>query len=116
MRFYVSLLFSFLFAAVALAQDTPTPYEIALQRIEEAEATGAIYFTLGFAGLTEIPPEIGNLINLQILDLSYNMLSSLPSEINNLSHLQELILHNNQFSNLPPEIANLITLQRLDLD
>src|SRR5688572_27352583 len=88
----------------SLAQDnTLTPYEIALQRIEEAEASGATELDLSNLGLTELPPEIGNLTGLQSLALMSNQLSSLPPEFGNLTGLYELSLNDNQLSSLPPE-------------
>ena len=45
--------------------------------------------------LIMIPPEIGNLINLQHLDCSHNKLTTLPKEISNLTNLQTLICYNN---------------------
>ena len=46
-----------------------------------------------------IPPELGNLSNLQNLFLHSNQLSgSIPPELGNLSNLQGLLLHSNQLS------------------
>ncbi|MBG1240332.1 COR domain-containing protein, partial [Nostoc sp. NZL] len=59
--------------------------------------------------------EIGQLTNLQTLDLSSNQLSSLPPEFVQLTNLQTLYLSNNQLSSLPPEIVQLTNLQTLDL-
>jgi len=56
-----------------------------------------------------IPPEIGNLTNLTKLDLSSNQLSgAIPPEMGNLDNLQTLVLLNNQLSGpIPPEMGNL---------
>ncbi len=64
-----------------------------------------------------IPPELGNLANLKTLLLFDNELSGpLPAEIGNLASLQDLWLYNNQLSGpLPAEIGNLANLQSLDL-
>ncbi len=64
-----------------------------------------------------IPPEIGNLNNLQRLYLGYNHLSgSIPAEIGNLDSLQYLFLYSNQLSgSIPAEIGNLNNLQELYL-
>ena len=56
------------------------------------------------------PPEIGKLLNLQVLDLTGNQLTSLPPEIGKLVNLQMLYLGGlwgsvgNQLTSLPPEI------------
>ena len=60
-------------------------------------------------GLTgEIPPEIGNLINLEILRLGNNELTgSIPPEIGNLTNLTQLFLNSNQLTGtIPDEICN----------
>ncbi|MEO1668364.1 MAG: hypothetical protein AAFU54_27260, partial [Chloroflexota bacterium] len=58
-----------LLPGVAAAQDEPTPYEIALERIEAAARTNATALDLSGLELTEVPPEIGQLTALQRLDL-----------------------------------------------
>jgi hypothetical protein len=65
--------------------------------------------------IRRIPPELGNLTELQILDLSSNQLSSLPPELGNLASLQTLDLSHNRLSSLPPELGNLANLQTLNL-
>jgi hypothetical protein len=97
------------------AQDTPTPYEIALARIQEVQTSGATELNLSGMGLEALPPEIGDLANLQYLHLLSNQLTELPREIGNLTNLQFLSLVGNQLTNLPLEIGNLITLQHLSL-
>ncbi len=63
------------------------------------------------SGLTgEIPPEIGDLINLEWLYLSYNQLTGeIPSEISNLFNLEWLYLYGNQLvGEIPDSICNLV--------
>jgi Leucine-rich repeat (LRR) protein len=62
-----------------------------------------------------LPPEIGNLFQLQKLDLSNNQIQTIPAEIGKLTQLQKLNLFGNNLQALPPEIGNLTQLQRLDL-
>jgi hypothetical protein len=64
-----------------------------------------------------LPTELGNLANLQYLNLIWNQLSgSIPPELGNLANLQYLFLHSNQLSgNIPPELGNLANLQYLFL-
>ena len=68
-------------------------------------------------GLDTIPAEIGNLVNLIYLHLSYNQLTgSIPPEIGNLTNLDELYLYDNQLTgSIPSEIGNLINLAYLGL-
>jgi len=65
-----------------------------------------------------IPPEIGNLNNIEYLSLRANKLAgTLPNEIGNLNSLIELKLSNNALEgNLPASIGNLINLELLWLN
>lgn len=62
-----------------------------------------------------IPPELGNLRNLQQLALSDNQLSgTIPPELGNLTNLNMLALDGNQLSGtIPPELGNLTNLEQL---
>ena len=64
-----------------------------------------------------IPAELGNLANLQRLDLTDNYLSGeIPAELGNLANLQTLYLSWNELSGeIPMELGNLANLQRLYL-
>ena len=65
----------------------------------------------------EIPPELGNLANLQYLGLRGNQLSGeIPPWLGNLANLQYLYLSVNQLSGeIPPELGNLANLKELNL-
>ena len=65
-----------------------------------------------------IPPEIGQLRNLRLLDLTSNRLSGpIPPEIGQLRSLVNLIILNNRLSGeIPPEIGQLENLIELLLD
>jgi hypothetical protein len=80
MKYWISLLVLVCSMRLAVAQEQ-TPYEIALERIAEAENTEATMLNLAGLGLTEIPPEIGQLTNLENLSVSDNFLVSLPPEM-----------------------------------
>nr|NGY95356.1 hypothetical protein [Neochlamydia sp. AcF84] len=67
------------------------------------------------AGLTYLPPEIGQLSQLQTLKLNQNQLNTLPGEIGQLSKLARLYLYQNQLTTLPAEIVQLSQLQELRL-
>ncbi len=64
-----------------------------------------------------IPPELGNLANLELLILGQNQLSgAIPPELGNLTSLETLILDQNQLSgSIPPELGSLTNLQYLYL-
>ena len=63
-----------------------------------------------------IRSEIGNLRNLEHLNLSRNFLRSIPAEIGNLTKLEHLNLsHNGLFGPIPAEIGNLTKLEHLNL-
>jgi Leucine-rich repeat (LRR) protein len=68
------------------------------------------------AGLSEISPAIGNLVNLEFLNLSSNEgLETLPNEMGNLVNLSELNLNACSFSELPVCLGNLTALTSLDV-
>ncbi|XP_066393582.1 putative receptor-like protein kinase At3g47110 [Miscanthus floridulus] len=64
-----------------------------------------------------IPPAVGSLTSLTLLNMSYNQLSgSIPSEIGRLSQLTALGLAGNKLSGLlPAEIGHLTALTRLEM-
>jgi Leucine-rich repeat (LRR) protein len=83
---------------------------------EIGQLTNLDFLDLSFNELTgPIPPEIGNLTNLRVLQLTSNKLSgNIPPEVGNLHSLTHLILADNELSgNIPPEIGDLQNLQTL---
>ncbi|MBN1815588.1 MAG: leucine-rich repeat domain-containing protein [Anaerolineae bacterium] len=86
-----------------------------LKLIDRAAREGWTELDLGDQDLTELPPEIGQLTQLQGLNLRRNKLVDLPPEINQLTQLQILYLGDNQLTTLPPEIGQLAALQELEL-
>ena len=66
----------------------------------------------------EIPPELGNLANLEDLYLSANELSGeIPSELGNLANLESLFLSDNRLSGeIPSELSSLSNLNQLRLN
>ena len=66
----------------------------------------------------EIPPELGNLANLEDLRLRENQLSGdIPPELGNLENLTVLLLYLNKLSgDIPPELGNLGNLTNIRLE
>ncbi|TPN82395.1 leucine-rich repeat domain-containing protein [Aquimarina algicola] len=71
-----------------------------------------------FAGnkIGNIPAEIGNLSNLESLNVRSNNLGGIPREIGNLKNLKILELGNNSIATIPVEIGNLDNLERLGME
>ncbi len=80
------------------------------RREEGAELTGN-----GLLG--SIPPELGNLANLEELNLYSNGLTgTIPPELGNLANLKELVLAENQLVGvIPPTLGGLTKLEELAL-
>ena len=70
---------------------------------------------LNSAGLNgPIPPELGNLTNLEDLVLEGNRLTSLPPEIGNLSNLTSVLMSSSELAgDIPPELGKLTNLRTL---
>lgn len=68
-----------------------------------------------FYKLSTLPSAIGQLVNLRVLALDTNALRQLPAEICQLSHLHTLVLSNNHLSTLPQPLDMLKNLRSLHL-
>ncbi|MBD2161276.1 leucine-rich repeat domain-containing protein [Limnothrix sp. FACHB-1083] len=96
-----------------------------LALLERAKAEGWTELDLAGLDLVELPPEIGELTQLQVLILGKwdeetekwkgNQLTTLPPEIGQLQNLTNLDLSYNQISELPAAISQLKNLTLLDL-
>jgi internalin A len=65
--------------------------------------------------LTELPPEIGKLTQLETFDLSGNQIAQIPEALAQLSNLTVLHLSRNQIAQIPEALAQLSNLKKLDL-
>lgn len=65
--------------------------------------------------ITVLPPDIGKLRCLKVLEASHNELHELPPEIGMCTNLQQLILFNNHITSLPYELGFLYKLEMLGL-
>ena len=63
--------------------------------------------------LASLPPDIGKLKALRIMDVSENQLEKLPSEIGQCTSLENLDLSENALQSICPEFGQLTNLQRL---
>jgi len=97
------------------AQADNTPYARALKKIRKTKESKRTILDLSDMGLTSVPPEIGDLINLTGLYLNDNKLTLLPPEIGTLTKLTNLNLENNQLTALPPEIGKFTDLTYLSV-
>ncbi len=96
---------------------TKTPEHI-LQKIKEAKENGSKRINLSGSlnsYLTEIPPEVFELKQLEELSLQVNIIKEIPESIGKLQNLTSLDLSGNQLSTLPECIGNLQNLTSLDL-
>eukprot|EP00667_Euglena_gracilis_P004228 EG_transcript_4248 len=80
-------------------------------RISVAASTDKL--DLADCGLEEVPSEVFDLANLELLALNGNRLTSLPPAIGRLTRLRRLVIAGNRLRTLPPEIGNLAALEEL---
>lgn len=71
--------------------------------------------TIEGLGSSFLPPEIGNLNNLQNLDIHKGSLTAIPPQIGSLSNLKTLLLYENEIASMPQEIGSLSQLEVIDL-
>ncbi|KAI9833153.1 MAG: hypothetical protein M1819_003775 [Sarea resinae] len=63
----------------------------------------------------ELPPELGHLSDLEVLDLHGNKISALPSSINELLHLRNLNVAENELTTIPFEALSELPLSDLNI-
>ncbi|VXD25427.1 leucine-rich repeat domain-containing protein [Planktothrix paucivesiculata] len=83
--------------------------------IDQALDEGWKKLDLSGKELTELPPEIGKLTQLETFNLSSNELKQIPESITQLVNLTALDLEDNQLREIPESISQLVNLTKLDL-
>jgi internalin A len=91
-------------------------YRKAEEKIEEARRSRAKELDLNRMGLTELPESLGQLMQLQSLNLSGNHLTALPEWLGELAQLESLNLSHNRLTVLPEGLSRLTQLQTVDLE
>jgi Leucine Rich repeats (2 copies)/Leucine Rich Repeat len=81
-----------------------------------AENNAVVALSVRYCAVTSLPASLGQLTNLQHLDLTGNQIISLPPSLGNLVQLKKLYLDDNQITSLPPALGNLINLEEIHLD
>lgn len=84
-------------------------------RIEAARRNGAIELKLSGLALQELPESLGQLTQLQALNLSHNQFTTLPTVIYQLNQLKYLSIAANGISKISNEISSLTQLERFFL-
>ena len=77
--------------------------------------TGVAKLYLNNRGLTEVPPELGNLRHMIRLELRHNRLGGIPAELSNLARLKHLDLSFNELGQIPVELGGISSLETLYL-
>jgi Leucine-rich repeat (LRR) protein len=113
MKLILALLLAVLFAvSTSYSQDA----EHVFTSLDEAlKSPDKVYhLNLREKGIKQIPPEIGKLVNLRSLDLSYNPFLKLPPQFGQLKNLEKLTLRCTRLPGLPEVIAQCSNLKILD--
>ncbi len=89
--------------------------------IEKAARQLAEVLDLSHEGITQLPEQIGQLVDLRELHLHENQLSTLPEQIGQLANLEAIFLDGNRLERLPRSIRDQFdaihaTIPRLALD
>lgn len=94
----------------------PLVLEIKYNTIGFIEKDGTI-IGLGLfrGGLQEVPEELTELTNLEVLNLAWNRIELIPDSISSLLNLKELDLIGNKISHISKNIGKLPSLIELDL-
>ncbi|HBE26901.1 MAG TPA: hypothetical protein DDW33_14585, partial [Ktedonobacter sp.] len=81
-----------------------------------AENNAVVALSVRYCALTALPESLGQLSNLQYLDMTGNQLTSLPEALGSLVQLRKLYLDENQLASLPESLGHLTNLHELHVD
>ena len=110
MKKYFKLILFFLLSISFLSCSVSKKLEHARNKGEKLRK-----LNLGWCKLTEIPQEVFEFSNLEVLRLYKNRLETIPPEIEKLKNLKKLTVSSNRLKSIPPEIGNLWQLEELIL-
>ncbi len=106
----------------ALKQDPLKVYKLSLKKMKLTELPPEILqfknlqvLTVKGNKLKTFPKEIATFTYLQELDISANKIGIVTKELGNLVHLKKFIANSNKIVSIPPEIKHLKKLKFLDL-
>lgn len=103
--------------AIALLQEDIEESMISATTMAEALSNPTLVYklTLRNTPTTSLPPEIGTLTNLRVLDISGTRIKQLPEEIGKCIHLKSIIANASRLEGLPSSIGNLKKLRNLNV-
>ncbi|VDM34059.1 unnamed protein product [Hydatigera taeniaeformis] len=81
-------------------------------RYENAKKTGSLQ--LSNLKLSKVPEDVKKLVNLRVLDLSFNSIRMIEPWIGSLSSLKSLNISGNKLTCLPTDVSRLTKLETLD--
>jgi internalin A len=90
--------------------------EVVIGHLNQMALADCRELDLRFWRLRILPPEIGTIRNLRVLNISHNELTNIPPEIGNLQFLEQLNISYNSLSSLPQEIQKIKSLKTLYLE
>lgn len=94
----------------SIAIDTVPTYS--LQKALKQDPLKVYKLSLKKMKLTELPPEIYNFKNLQVLDVKKNKLKKFPKKIVQFKYLQELDISTNKIQIVTKELGELVHLKK----
>ena len=106
-----------------LAEDEAIPVVLKSQTTIREHDIGAyvennavVALSARYCGLTSLPASLGQLTNLQHLDVTGNQLTALPESLANLTQLKKLYIDDNQLTALSTWLGNLHQLEEIHAD